>query len=200
MARPIPLEYGGTYHIFNRGNNREDIFLEDANYRHFLDLYTHHVSPIVETYAYCLVRNHFHFLLRVRDEEDLTGLVDLSGLPRPSQRLSNLFNAYAKAVNRAYHRTGALFQRPFGRVEVTSDRHFQWLVVYIHRNPEKHRLVDRFDSWPYSSYRALVSLTPTRLSREEVLTRLGGREAFEWFHRAQIDEAQLGPIVDGDLD
>jgi putative transposase len=54
---------------------------------------------------------------------------------KPSQYFSNLFNAYAKAFNRAYHRTGALFQRPFGRIEITSDAYFMQVVVYIHRNP-----------------------------------------------------------------
>jgi REP element-mobilizing transposase RayT len=200
LARTIPLEYGRTYHIYNRGNNREDIFREDANYRHFLALYVRHVHPIAETYAYCLLRNHFHLLLRIKDLEDLTGLQDLSGLPRPSQRFSNLFNAYAKAVNLTYQRTGALFQRPFGRVEVTSDPQFQWLVVYIHRNPEKHRLVDRFDRWPYSSYHAMASQVETQLRRDEVLARLGGYGQFERFHRTQVDERRVSKVIGADPD
>jgi len=200
VPRPIPLEGGETYHVFNRGNNREDIFLEETNYRHFLNLYAHHVDPIADTFAYCLLRNHFHILLRIKGEEDLTGLGDLSGLARASQRFSNLFNAYAKAVNKACQRTGALFQRPFGRVLVTSEAQFQWLVVYIHRNPERHGLVDHFERWPYSSYHGLKSHGPTRLNREEVVTRLGGPGEFERFHRAQIDEARLGPVIGSDFD
>jgi len=120
MSNPIPLEPGKFYHIYNRGNNRENIFNEERNYAYFLKLYAFHVGPVVDTFAYCLLRNHFHLSLRVKDEKDLTGLQDLSGLD-PSQAFSNFFNAYAKSFNKAYHRTGALFQRPFGRIEVTTE-------------------------------------------------------------------------------
>ena len=94
----------------------------------------------------------------------------MSGLLRkPSQHFSNLFNAYAKAFNKAYHRTGALFQRPFGRIEVASDAYFVYLVVYIHQNPQKHGFVEDFRTWLYSSYQALLSTKPTRLRREDVI-------------------------------
>jgi putative transposase len=62
----------------------------------------------------------------------------------PSQCFSNLFNAYARAFNQAYERSGSLFQRPFGRVPVTSDVYLSHLVLYIHHNPQKHGLIDDF--------------------------------------------------------
>ena len=68
---------------------------------------------------------------------------------RASQQFGNLFNAYAKAINRAYGRTGSLFQHPFGRVPVTSDAYLVQLVAYIHRNPQRHGFVDDFRDWPY---------------------------------------------------
>ena len=74
MPQPVPLQYGKYYHIFTRGNNREDIFLEERNYRHFLQLYAKHIMPIADTYAYCLLRNHFHLLVRIKD---------LTGFPEP---------------------------------------------------------------------------------------------------------------------
>ena len=101
MSNPIPLEPGRYYHIYNRGNNRENIFKEDRNYAYFLKLYAFHVGPIADTYAYCLLRNHFHLFVRVKD---LTGFPtsgevsegkqstatheNLSGLS-PSQAFSN---------------------------------------------------------------------------------------------------------------
>lgn len=198
MAIPVPLAYGGTYHVFNRGDNQEDTFREDPNYRHLLDLYARRVAPIADTFAYCILRNPFHFLLRIRDEEDLTGLQDLSGLPAPSRRFSSLFNAYARAVNSAYHRTGALFQRPFGRHEVSSEVYFQWLAVYIHRDPEKHGLVGDFRAWPYSSYQAILSFGNTRIRREDVLERLGGRRELERLHESPVEERKLVVVVGDD--
>jgi REP element-mobilizing transposase RayT len=63
MVRPIPLEFGVHYHVFIRGNNRENLFFEERNYRHFLRLYAKYVLPLVDTYAYCLLPNHFHLLI-----------------------------------------------------------------------------------------------------------------------------------------
>lgn len=61
MTSPSALSFDQFYHIYNRGNNRENIFFEERNYRYFMELYAHHVAPVVETYAYCLLHNHFHF-------------------------------------------------------------------------------------------------------------------------------------------
>ena len=66
MQTVIPLEPGGFYHIYNRGVNRENIFREERNFAYFLTLYARHITPIVETFAYCLLRNHFHLLVRIR--------------------------------------------------------------------------------------------------------------------------------------
>lgn len=192
MSKPVPLQYGKYYHIFNRGNNRENIFVEERNYRYFLQLYAKHVMPIADTYAYCLLRNHFHFLVRIKTVEEQ----DLTGLPRkPSQHFSNLFNAYAKAFNKAYHRTGALFQRPFGRIEVASDAYFVYLVIYIHQNPQKHGFVEDFRTWPYSSYQALLSTKPTRLQRDDVLEWFQGLDHFEDVHRYEVDEGKIAPLI-----
>jgi len=186
MSNPLPLQYGKYYHIYNRGNNRENIFFEERNCHHFLQLYAKHIEPIADTYAYCLLRNHFHFLVRIKTP-DLTGFPNLSGLPRkPSQHFSNLFNAYTKAVNKAYGRTGSLFQRPFGRIEVTSDLHFVRLIIYIHHNPQKHGFVDDFGAWPFSSYQALMSSKATRLKRDQVLGWFGGPQQMETLHREEL--------------
>jgi putative transposase len=203
MPKPVPLQYGKYYHIFNRGNNQENIFIEERNYRYFLRLYAKHIMPAADTYAYCLLRNHFHFLVRIKtvEEQELTGLEDLSALPRkPSQQFSNLFNAYAKAFNKTYHRTGTLFQRPFGRIEVTSDSYFMQLVTYIHQNAQKHGFVNDFRTWPYSSYQALLSTNPTRLQRDDVLTWFQGVDHFEDVHRYEVDERKIAPLVPDDFD
>jgi putative transposase len=203
MPKPVPLQYGKYYHIFNRGNNQENIFIEERNYRYFLRLYAKHIMPAADTYAYCLLRNHFHFLVRIKtvEEQELTGPRDLSALRRkPSQQFSNLFNAYAKAFNKTYHRTGTLFQRPFGRIEVTSDSYFMQLVTYIHQNPQKHGFVSDFRTWPYSSYQALLSTKPTHLQRDDVLTWFQGVDHFEDVHRYEVDERKIAPLVPDDFD
>jgi putative transposase len=76
MTSPTPLEYGQYYHIYNRGNNGENLFFEERNYPYFLKLYAHHILPVANTYAYCLLRNHFHALVRIRTEEEQQTLRD----------------------------------------------------------------------------------------------------------------------------
>ncbi|HOG46439.1 MAG TPA: hypothetical protein PLJ35_00870 [Anaerolineae bacterium] len=85
MSKSIPLEPGKYYHVYSRGNNRENIFLEERNYAYCLKLYACHIEPVAETFAYCLMRNHFHVLVRVREAlsgANLAGrqAVDLAGL------------------------------------------------------------------------------------------------------------------------
>lgn len=65
------LEAGLVYHVFNRGNNRENLFREERNYRFFMDLYRKYIVPTATTYAYCLMPNHFHFLLKIREADSL---------------------------------------------------------------------------------------------------------------------------------
>lgn len=148
MSSPQPLKFGYVYHIYNQGNNRESIFKEQRNYIYFLKLYKKYVSPISDTFAYCLLNNHFHFLLRVKEQDE----IDLKEIKPPSQYFSNMFNAYTKAINKAYNRKGSLFQRPFQRKIIPSEEYFYQLVDYIHFNPIKHGFVNHIKDWPYSSY------------------------------------------------
>lgn len=188
MKKPTTLQFGCYYHIYNRGINRENIFIEKENYRYFLELFDTYILPIADVYAYCLLPNHFHFLVRIKRERDLTGFRNLSGLPQPSQKFSNLFNAYAKALNKRYDRTGSLFQRPFGRVEISSNAQLFQLVIYIHRNPEKHGLVNDFQEWPYSSYRELVTGTgKSHLEWDEVMGWFGTINSFIQAHQEDVE-------------
>jgi REP element-mobilizing transposase RayT len=182
MSNPARLEPGNFYHIYNRGNNRENLFIQERNYGYFMKLWGKYITPVADTYAYCLLRNHFHATVRIKEAKDLTGLL-------VTQHFSNLFNAYARAVNIAVGRTGALFQRPFGRILIADDDYLRWLIVYIHQNPQKHGFVDDFRSWPYSSYPGLLAPDATRLKRDEVLALFGGRDEFIRFH-AEIQPRQ----------
>jgi putative transposase len=193
MQNPQALNYESHYHIFNRGNNRENIFFEERNYAYFLKLYADIIEPVAETFAYCLLKNHFHLLVYIKSEEKILAFNPSSNkiIHTPSQQFSNFFNAYAKAINKAYQRTGSLLQHPFGRIEITSNAHFARLVTYIHQNPQEHGLVSDFRSWPYSSYRTILSDQPTRLNRDEVLQWFNGQKGFIECHKMPIQDDQI---------
>ena len=197
MSKPTALRCGGYYHIFNRGNNRETIFREQRNYFYFLKLYEKYIPLVADTFAYCLLPNHFHLLVRVKTgEEKVT-----SGLrvKNPGQQFGNLFNAYTKAFNKVYQRTGSLFEKPFKRIEVTSDAYFRRLIAYIHQNPQRHGLIDNFQLWPYSSYQTILSHKPTHIHREDVLTWFGDGKAYQAYHQEMETVRQLEGMVSEDI-
>lgn len=203
MQTNIPLESGHYYHIYNRGNNRENIFIEERNYRYFMQLYQKYILPVCDTFAYCLMRNHFHVLVRVKELQNQTSEVlktsEVSS-KTITQPFSNLFNSYAKAINTTYKRTGSLFQNRFGRVEVDSDRYFAQLIHYIHFNPQKHGFVEDFRQYPYSSYQAIVSEKSTRLCKDEVLNWFQGKDSFVKIHDLLCDEAVIRHLTQEDFD
>jgi hypothetical protein len=225
MSRTIPLEPGQFYHIYNRGNNGENIFIAERNYGYFLNLYFKHIEPMAETFSYCLLRNHFHVCVRIcvrirearpgrfSDDDQQVPAVSNSGkVARPddpgktyevlsaSQAFSNFFNAYTKSINKAYGRTGSLFEKPFQRRVITSPQYLLHVIHYIHWNPQKHGFVDDFREWPYSSYAALLSDKPTHLQREEVLAWFNGRREFGAVHQMLIDEKEIQEMIGDDED
>ena len=130
---------------------------------------------MVDTYAFCLLPNHFHLLIESKQGR--------SGSRSPSQAFSNLFNAYAKSINIAYQRTGPVFERPFKRILVIDSQYFLRLLIYIHQNPQKHGLIDDYRNWPYSSYEVLIGNQPTFIKLDAVR---------EWF-------GDVTEIIDPDL-
>jgi putative transposase len=180
MTGPSALQYDTYYHIFNHGVNKENIFFEECNYPFFLDLMKKHIEPVADVFAYCLLKNHFHCLIRIKAKEEILPIQKTACTvdKAPSIGFSNFFNAYAKAINKAYSRTGSLFLHPFHRVEITDDAQFTAVVRYIHLNPRKHGFIDDFRNWPHSSYESLTSSTPTWLKRDVVHEWFGGRDVF----------------------
>jgi hypothetical protein len=234
MTSPSPLHYDTYYHIYNRGVNGENIFIEERNYDLFLKLYEKHLAPVTDLFAYCLLRNHFHVDLRVKSEEEILEILsnktlrvssvnshhvkqdglanqvdgqlrkplgsDKLGSKYVSDQFSNFFNAYAKTINKAYGRTGSLFQHPFGRVPITSDRQFWNVIAYIHQNPQKHGFVKDFRDWKYSSYGIILSEKHTSINRSEVMRWFGTKEDYLSLHREWVTDAQAKWFAEDDFD
>lgn len=230
MTSPSPLLYNTYYHIYNRGTNRENIFVEERNYDLFLRLIEKHLLPVTDLLAYCMLRNHFHILVRVKSEEEIletrktlktlrvssmstrhnrqvdgpneqtSQLIKPLGSKYASDQFSNFFNAYAKTVNKAYGRTGSLFQHPFGRVPITTDRQFWNVIAYIHQNPQKHGFVKDFRDWKYSSYGMILTEKHTAVKRAEVMSWFGTREEYLSLHSQWMTDAQAKWFADSDFD
>lgn len=190
-ANLAPLLPGNTYHIYNRALGSEKLFYSPGNYKNFLKCFDEYISPIADTYCYCLLPNHFHFLIKVKPIENINLRIfskneeDLPGLT--SKRFSNLFNSYSKTFNKIYQRKGALFMRPFKRSIVEKDAYFSKLIHYIHANPVHHGLCKEMHEWKYSSYNSLLSDLPTKLLRNELIEWFGSKDRFIKFHSQPIE-------------
>ena len=180
MQKMTPLTPGYYYHIYNRGNNREPIFFSDDNYRYFLKSYAEYIEPVAETFAYCLLPNHFHILVQIKEQQG-------ENTKPTSQQFANFFNSYTKSINKAYQRTGSLFEKRFGRILIESNEQLLWLVVYIHRNPQKHGLIADFRHYRHSSYQTILKAgnapkIATKIKTDAVLSWFGGLLPFVHAH------------------
>ncbi len=188
MAKLL-LDTEKTYHVYTCANGYENLFCEPENYRYFLKKYTEHIHPVVETFAYCLMPNHLHLMIRVRKEAALKAYFCSRGkamqdFQKPiSKQFANLFSAYTQAYNKRYSRRGSLFNPNFKRKLVDSDAYFTQLMVYIHLNPIHHGFVKDLSHWPHSSWHAYLLDSPTLLARQAGMDWFGDRQRFLQAHQ-----------------
>ncbi len=132
---------GQYYHFYNRGAHRVSIFREPTNYLFVIGRIKKYSAQFHLTMiAYCLMPNHFHFLIR-QDGEKAAGL-----LPQ------HVFNSYSKAYNKRYQHSGTLFEGNYKVKPVLETSHLLHLCRYIHGNPVKDGMVADPGDWPYSNY------------------------------------------------
>ena len=190
------IKFGNTYHIFNRGNNSQDIFFEEENYIYFLKLLAKYILPIADLYCYCLMKNHFHFLVRIKEydeivESELTySTVEKPKKIDPSRQFSHFFNAYTLAINKRFNRSGSLLEKPFERKLIKDENYFKNLIVDIHNSPKNKGIVNEVESYRWSSYARLISNSPTKLQREKVLNYFDGVENFIFCHQQPFQPSE----------
>jgi putative transposase len=194
----IPLEPENFYHIYNRANGNENIFENEGNYHFFLSKYKTYISPLAHSYCYCLMPNHFHFLIKIKSEKEirqhlqgcepqhLQGFKNLAGITTEyllSHQFSRLQNSYAKAFNKQQSRKGSLFMKNFKRKKIDETRYLRKLVHYIHYNPVDANLCTKPIDWKFSSYNSLLTNDKqTMLEKDEVLDWFENKENFIYCH------------------
>ncbi len=179
MTRNIALAPEEYYHIYNRGVDKRNIFENQNDYHRFLALlHTSNMKgvarfpkeftqnpdiqflipkkdPLIDICSYCLMPNHFHLIVRVREDGQL------------SLFMQKLTTAYTMYFNKRNERSGALFQGTFKAKHVDTDEYLKYLIAYIHLNPvkliepdwketgiqDRKRAGEYLDSYKYSSYK-----------------------------------------------
>lgn len=172
------------YHVFNRGANKEKIFFQPDNYRFCLGLVDKNRKQYcVSVMAYCLMPNHYHFLLR----QDIGGSI--------SKFLQSTFNSYTQAVNVQQNRSGTLFQGRAKARWIEDDSYALHLARYFHLNPIEAGMVNTPDAWEFSDYRvwcgqALALVTDLRL-RDAEFTSAAKYIEFVQDRQGEIDMLRL---------
>ncbi|MES2574463.1 MAG: transposase [Bacteroidota bacterium] len=188
------LEPDTYYHIYNRGINGEKIFDTKENYLFFLKKITAYVSPVCEVYAYCLMPNHFHFLIRVKSENEIETFVKVLNFDKGSKQekglhsfdsvvskqIGKFISSYSQAYNKNTNRHGALLESPFKRKRIVTEEYLRNLIIYIHLNTTD--LKQNFETYPFSSFPSILSNAKTNLMREEAITLFGDLENFIYSH------------------
>ena len=142
-----------------------------------------------------MLPNHYHLLIRIKDIDSLPREY-ISGKKKIHQPFLNLFNAYTKAFNKEYNRTGSLFQEHLHRIKINSEEYFKELVLYIHLNPEKHGISDDFSTYNHSSYKNHLSEKPSLLLRKEIIDYFEDIENFKLCQQNRKIKLELLKTID----
>lgn len=168
----IPLYKNKLYHFYNRGNGNEKIFFKEENYFYFLRQYEKYLSEVIDTFAYCLLPNHFHSMGRIKIDDS----------KMVSECFRKFFISYSMSINIQENRRGNLFQRGFKRKRIENEKYFYAAVYYIHANPVHHGLIKDLTQYKFSSYNILCGNNETNLCRTDVMEWFGGKNNFMKYH------------------
>jgi len=195
--RMVPLVSGEIYHVYNRGVEKRNIFMQGKDYIRFLRTFYYYQfagpkpkytnsfmlkylipkqnKKIVEILCYCLMPNHFHFLTQQLTEKGISNFIRLLSI------------SYTKFFNIKYKRVGPLFQGSFKAVRVKSDEQLVHLSRYIHLNPIVSGIADNFDRYQWSSYREYAVGEKLYCNTEEILNLFPNRQNYCQFLEDQKD-------------
>jgi putative transposase len=187
------------FHIYNCGNNSQQIFFTHSNYLFFLKKVVTYIVPYADVLAWCLMPNHFHFMLYINVEElelEATKIHPYVKSRSINNSIAIKLRSYTRSIQIQNKITGSLFQQGTKAVCLTDqngytpawfqseygtiinipdpdEEHLQICFNYIHQNPVKANLVKSAELWEYSSYRDLAGLRNGKLINRERIKEFG---------------------------
>jgi putative transposase len=179
------------YHIYNRGNNKQRIFFNNNNYLHFLQKIRNEWKPFCEILCWCLMPNHFHFLI-LATEESCKPIPSYGGKPMQilARKIGLTLSSYAQHINFQNKTTGSLFQQKTKAKSISEymessqtaaggptlgyNDYFINCFHYIHQNPLKSKLVTKIEEWEFSSFRDYAGFRSGDLCNIQLFFELSG--------------------------
>lgn len=200
MGLAEKLKYGSYYHIYNKGVNGENIFINSSDYEHFIRQSEIYILIVADIIAWSLVKNHFHFVVRIKKEDEIgylnskysksESMIQKWQTFKPNQKYSNflkkpipanqfqhLFNAYARWFNIKHDREDSLFIQNYKKIEVLNTKYLKNLIAYVHNNPVKHGFVEHHLEYPWTSF----------LHNSDSFNDIPSKKKFSSIFRSKID-------------
>ncbi|HMK24579.1 MAG TPA: hypothetical protein VK483_01015 [Chitinophagaceae bacterium] len=193
----MQIHQPGIYHIYNRGNNQQKIFFNKGNYVYFLRKCHQYLKPVSEILAWCLMTNHFHFLIEVTEKSLSPAKSGGIFMPAITNGFRLLQSSYAKGINKQQGRSGSLFQQKTKAKLVSCEENYSLIAFfYIHQNPVEAGLIKVAEDWIYSSYRDYAGIRlGTLCNKERAFQLLGLYDIdFKTEIAKRIDEEKIQKI------
>jgi putative transposase len=175
------FEEGCYYHIYNRANGDALLFVNDGNFSYFLSKWTDYIYKYVDTIAYCLMGNHFHFIVKIKTvDAEIKHMIKQENTNASQKFEENtisfnafledqfrrLFQSYSLAFNKQQGRHGSLFEPKFKRIELVTIPRIQYAIAYVHHNPLHHDFSPFYETWAYSSYKSYITDKKTKIATD----------------------------------
>lgn len=174
MARAArEISQSGLYHIVFRGVNKQHIFEESTDYEKLIEVISNLKREMeFEIYAYCLMSNHVHILLKEKEPGEI------------SRIMKRLLTKYARWYNIKYGRSGALIANRYKSKAVEVDEYFLCIVRYIHQNPKKAGIVGELEDYEWSSYGEYI-FDELGITDKGFVYGMISKKEFEEFHKQE---------------
>jgi len=189
MARPLRIEYpGALYHITSRGNARQDIFKIKKDFTDFLVILKENIERYNwQCYAYCLMSNHYHLLIKTLD-------------PNLSQGMRQLNGVYTQKYNYNHKTVGHLFQGRYKAILVDEEKYFYELVRYVALNPVRAKMVKRPENYHWSSHREmLIDDEDNVTERNHILKKFDGLEEYKKYIYLGVGDSDVWEDLKGGI-
>jgi len=206
---------GNYYHIYNRTNNKENLFKDDVDRMIFLKRLKAFSFGYFDVLAFCFLDNHFHLLVKIKSQKSIIKFIEdlqeqertkchknLLESPTPHfidflviDQLRRLFISYSVGFNKRHGRKGSLFQRPFKRICVKGVNDLRRLVLYIHFNPVKHLITPKVKMYEWSSYFEILMDAIYLTEYNELMKIFEDKTAFIKYHEKENDYTEIAKLL-----
>jgi REP element-mobilizing transposase RayT len=203
------ITYDKNYHIYNRGNNKRPIFNSEVDVSKFLWYYKIFITPVADTFAWCVMKNHFHFFIRIKNQDEIGyfnpqysqsknieekwmvfekdfELFTVKKQPVPFQQFKHFFNLFSKWYNIEHYSTGSLFEKNYEKREIIDESEFINLIVYINNNPVKHKVVSQPEDYNWSSYNEVIKNQYSLTNQHIIQGLFSDKDKFIREHKQRI--------------